>query len=343
MTRQTITSATPPPVTGGAYADNVAEHVRRLWDASALPLTAVGGTANAVTATLAPPLLAGLVDGMKFSLTWAAQNTGGMTLALNGGAAVAVLDALGAALVGGAVRAGERMLIEYAGGAFRLLSGAAGTGGAGPYRVVFTASGTWTVPTGYDDESVVLLEAWGAGGGGNSATTGGGGGGGGYASRLIRYGDLGPSYTVTVPAGGAVGAGGGSTTIGALLTAYGGGGSSSASGGGGGGLLGAGVAGASSSLGGAGGAIGGGTGGADAMNGSPAQTAEGGGGGGGRTMNGGAAYRGGGGGAGNGGIGGISMQGGAGGASGVAGSAPGGGGGRNAAGGRGEARITIFG
>ena len=87
-TRQTYSSASPPPVTGPNFADNVAAHFKRLYDAAAFPLTAVGGTANAVTATLDPVLDgSGLVNGMRFGITWGTTNTGAMTLAINGGSA----------------------------------------------------------------------------------------------------------------------------------------------------------------------------------------------------------------------------------------------------------------
>lgn len=342
MTRTTLTSATPGPITGDDYMDNVAEHVRRFWNVSALPLTSVGGTANAVTATLTPALLAGLVEGMKFTLTWGAANTGAVTLSLNGATAVAVLDASGSALAGGEVGAGVRSLVEYVGSAFRILTSAGSSSGPGPYHIAFTASGTWTVPTGYDADTPYRIEAWGGGGGGDG--DGGGGGGGAYSERRGRYGDLSSSYTVTIGAGGAVEANGGVTTVGSLLTAYAGargtGSSGSPVGGGGGGEF---ASGSTST----GGSIGGGKGSYEPGSGyvaaEDARSLWGGGGGGAWTSNpdGGRAIFGGGGGTRAGGTAGASLRGGSGGADGVAGSAPGGGGGKNAAGARGEVRIWI--
>jgi len=176
-TRDTFSSASPPPVTGPDFADNLAAHIQRLYDASALPLTSVGGTGDAVTATLDPVLTAGLVEGMKFSITWANTNTGGMTLAINGGSPVAVLDSAGAAMVSGSAAGGTRALLEYVGGSFRVLGGAGGGLMMPRYVWQFTASVTWTKPSGLDDDTMVFVEAWGGGGGGGPSGAGGGGGG----------------------------------------------------------------------------------------------------------------------------------------------------------------------
>jgi hypothetical protein len=97
----------------------------------------------------------------------------------------------------------------------------------------FTASGTWTTPTGISADAMVTVEAWGAGGGGGRTPTvgsgsGAGGGGGGYTIRRFRLGDLlDPSYAVGVGAGGngtttSWGDAGGNSTFGTLVTAYGG-------------------------------------------------------------------------------------------------------------------------
>ena len=112
----------------------------------------------------------------------------------------------------------------------------------------FTASGTWTKPSG---ATFVMVEAWGAGGGGGSGRRGSsathrcpgiGGGGGAYVQRLFRAADLGSTVTVTIGAGGTGGAAvtanntdgnpgntGGNTTFGSFLTAYGANGGSAGS------------------------------------------------------------------------------------------------------------------
>ena len=111
----------------------------------------------------------------------------------------------------------------------------------------FTASGTWTKPSGYAPGTMVKLQAWGGGGSGSGYAQGGGGGGGGYNERWVRLTDLGATETITIGAGGAAqtataaGNDGGNTTIGSLLTAYGGKGGNPAlgayQGGGGGGTI----------------------------------------------------------------------------------------------------------
>jgi len=228
--------------TGLQFLAQYSERIGQLFDVSVLPLKAVGGTGDVVTATLDPPLTGGLKAGMKFTLAWANANSGAMTLALNGGAAVPVLDADGAAMVTGAARAGQRALLEYVNGAFRALGGAGGSAGASRYSWRFTASGTWNKPSGLPPDTLVFVEAWGAGGGGGRGSAGqgyGGGGGGGYVSGHFRAADLAGAVSVTIGAGGAggasngtAGANGGNTTFGALLTAYGGRGASASGGGG---------------------------------------------------------------------------------------------------------------
>ena len=232
----------------------------------------------------------------------------------------------------------------------------AASGGAVNYQV-FTASGTWTKPSGISADAIVIIEAWGGGGGGarsiSSSYYGGGGGGGSYVYKIFKQGVLPSTVSVTVGAGGAAGASngstgvaGGNTTFGSYAYAYGGGrgryssNNVSSLGGGGGGSYGAGGDGT-------GGRLGGGDGGGDAT-----MVYGGGGGGYGSGGDGGYSVFGGSGGAGVGGTAdgtrGLSLYGGGGGAAGVAGTAPGGGGGANyqataGAGGRGEVRVWTIG
>lgn len=234
--RTTFSELSSPPVTGTAFLAEYADRLKSLFDAAAFPLTSVAGTGNAVTASLDPPLdPGGLVNGMKFTITWGAANTGAVTLAINGGTAVPVVDADNVALGASALASGRRSLIEYIGGAFRILSSAGGgAAGGGPTYQAFTASGTWNKPTGYDPDTLILVECWGGGGGGGRAprsnnSGGGGGGGGAYAARLFRYADVPTSVSVSVGAGGTAGAAvgtaggnGGTTTFGSLVSAPGG-------------------------------------------------------------------------------------------------------------------------
>lgn len=232
----------------------------------------------------------------------------------------------------------------------------------------FTASGTYTKPTGAKS---VLVEVWGGGGSGGKGANGvnlaSGGGGGAYNSKQFLASDVGSTETVTVGAGGLAkssnstnGDVGGNSSFGSLLYAYGGGpgkgtsGTTTVTAGGGGGIQ---SAGADNAAGGPttfGGAWGGGApitagffggGGGSGVASSNVQATAGGsiyggaGGGGSASANqsnGGTSTYGGNGGAGN-----ISS-------SGVDGSVRGGGGGgtytgtASGAGGRGEVRVTTF-
>jgi hypothetical protein len=368
--RTTFSNLSTPPLAGTSFLAEYAERLKSLFDASAFPLTNVAGTGNAVTADLDPPLDAGgLVNGMKFTLTWAASNTGAVTLAINGGTAVPVVDADNAALSASTLVAGRRSLIEYISGSFRILSSAGGgAAGAGPAYQAFTASGTWTKPSGYDPDTQVLVELWAAGGAGGRGASGngnpgGGGGGGGYVAKLYRIADLPSSVSIAIGAGGTPGGAqntdggnGGNSTFGSLMTAYGGSGGGSVTGsggvaGGGGGTIAAGVLGGS-------GRGGGGPSGSGILGNNDATGLWGGGGGKTSTTAGSgghATYGGGGGGAASAGTGGASAFGGRGGngaASNVvpeSGFAPAGGGAgsigtaTSGAGARGECRVTIFG
>jgi hypothetical protein len=342
------------PYSGAAFKTALDGKFKQLYDAAAFPLTDVGGTANAVTATLAPVLDGdGLLDGMSFYIQWGDTNTGGMTLALNGGSPLPVLMPNGQTMLPDAVESGLVSHLVYWGGDFVMLSPTLiQDAGGGSFYWQYTASGTWTKPAGLADNRFVLIEGWGGGGGGANGAGAGGGGGGAWLSRWVRAADLGATVTVTIGAGGAVGAAGGNTTFGTILTVYGGGrgghSGSTGAGGGGGGTNEVGANGGATT-GGAGGFLGGGGGGNVGAAGSNALSEHGGGGGGagnagGAGSAGGRAVRAGGGGGGSGGTngaGGVSLYGGNGGAGGVAGSAPSGGGGGNAAGARGELRIWI--
>lgn len=76
-----------------------------------LRLTVTGGTANAIQASAS---MTPTTPGNKFYLLVAnANNTGAVTLALNGGAAVPVKDAFGSALVAGSLLSGSQYLLSY--------------------------------------------------------------------------------------------------------------------------------------------------------------------------------------------------------------------------------------
>src|SRR5262245_47109695 len=92
--------------------DAVSEEVTGLWDRSVITLTSVAGT-NTITATATPALTASLTNDMLFILKPASTNTSTVTLNVNSGGAVAVVDAEGTALTAGALRANANYLIKY--------------------------------------------------------------------------------------------------------------------------------------------------------------------------------------------------------------------------------------
>lgn len=339
--RKLPTSISPPPVTGAAYMDAVAEKIRMLFDASALRPTSMTNTGNDYTIEVDPVLDADVVPGMAFYCRPSVSNTGAARLRVHAGNPYYPLTkADGSPLAQREFMAGTVYLVVFLSGAFVIASGSGGGGSAALDYQVFTASGTWTKPTGLGADALALIEAWGGGGGSNNGNTyRGGGGGGAYVWRWMRLGDLGASEPVQVGAGGVAntqpGGTGGTSSFGSHLAAYGGGGgwsggSTTAGGGGGGGWAGGGQSGGSGTNGG---------------NGALWSSVFGGGAG--STGDGGAAgYGGGGGGQGPGGgnkPGGASLFGGKGGDGGQAGSPPGGGGGGGAPGARGEVRVRVIG
>jgi hypothetical protein len=240
LDRLVPTSSTPGAVTGDDYMDEVAEEVTGLWNRSVCSLTSIAGTADAITAVLAPALTAGLVDGMAFWLTPAANNTGAATIAINGAPAVDIVDVDGNPLTAGAIVTGRKFLLVADGGDLRVILGSGGSGDGG-YRynvVVFNSSGTWTKQDGLVKARIRVRGAGGGGGGkasfASSPSTwiGGGGGGGGEAIAEKVAADLASNETVTVGTGGTaggtsagnVGGTGGSSSFGTHAVATGGGG-----------------------------------------------------------------------------------------------------------------------
>ena len=194
-------------------------------------VAAVGGTANALTATLdpAPAALADLV-GMPIRLLVATTNTGAATLNVNGLGAKAIVYPGGAPLSAGELIATGLAEVIYSASAdaFVLVTPTVAQRG----RQIFVANGTFTAP----HTGKFFVRVIGAGGGGGSAATGssphgnftGGAGGGGGVAEGFVYLTKGQTVTVTVGAGG-VGASasvastaGGSSSFGAYMSATGG-------------------------------------------------------------------------------------------------------------------------
>lgn len=212
----------------GAYIEKVALDAQSgKWN-----YAAAGGTANALTATLAPvPGSLASLTGASIKLKIAAANTGAVTLAVNGFAATAVKNPDGNQLVAGQMAPGSVVDVVYNGAFFELHTVASYGVGFGRLSS-FTAGGNFVVPAGVYR---VRARVWGGGGGSGGAYNGGnsgGGGGGGYAEGFydVLPGDVIP---ITVGAGGAAGGAttsptnggfGGSSSFGAFCSASGGGG-----------------------------------------------------------------------------------------------------------------------
>lgn len=175
-----------------------------------------GGTANAITVALspAPARVAGLT--VRFKAT--ADNSGAVTLNVNGTGAAGVIGTDGAALVAGDIRTNAIVEAVWDGSAWVMTTPRAGVPAPVANRHVFSTPGVtnWVCPVGVTKVSVRL---WGGGGGGGgTATTAGSaassGGGGGYAEKVVPV-VPGSTYAITVGNGGAGGGGGASPTGGA--------------------------------------------------------------------------------------------------------------------------------
>ena len=216
----TIYSDTSVPAPSGQqFLDQYDTFVSALINAAVLRLTGVGGTADNITATAEPFEVppSGLVAGMKFVLRPTANNTGPVTLDIDGRGAQPVVDRAGTTLEASDLVAGTDYLLRFDGSGFRVLT-QTGEDISGIVTEVFTTTGVWE--NVYAPDAIVEFRGWGGGGGGSTNQRGGGGGA--YVRKQWRAGDLPATVTVSVAAGGAADANGGNTSFGALATAYGG-------------------------------------------------------------------------------------------------------------------------
>lgn len=208
--RQLPTSSSTGPISGPVYMNAVAEEVTALWNAAPLQLSSVGGTADAITASVTPALTGSLVDGMAFFITPTSTNTGAVTLNVGGTGAISVVSASGSALTAGAMTSGTTYLLLYRGSAnkFALMtSGGGGSSASGGFigRQIFTSSGTYTPSAGMNHCWVIVVGGTGGGAGG---TSGGTGGTTSVGSLITAVGGTGGNYSGTGGAGGTGGTGG---------------------------------------------------------------------------------------------------------------------------------------
>lgn len=195
-----------------------------------------GGTANALTVTLDPPLTAYVAGIPLRVLTGASANSGAMTVNVDGLGAVALVNRDGTPISSGQIAADSLLEIVSAAGptwrVMNLIPSYEASRVAFPTITTYTTPGTYTF-TPPANVKKVRVRVWGGGGSGGTsqATIAGGGGGaaGGYAEKVCDV-TPGVGITVTVGAGGAApgngvvsgGATGGTSSFGVLCSATGG-------------------------------------------------------------------------------------------------------------------------
>lgn len=176
---------------------------------------AAGGTANVITVALSP--VPARVPGLTVRFKAAADNSGAVTLNVNGTGAAALIGTDGAALLAGDIRTNTIVEAVWDGSAWVMTTPRAGVPQSIGNRLVYSTPGSfsWVCPAGVTKVSVRL---WGGGGGGGgtattAASAASSGGGAGYTEKVIDV-VPGTSYLIVVGAGGTAGIGGGSPTAG---------------------------------------------------------------------------------------------------------------------------------
>ena len=217
-------------------------------------ISTVGGTANALTATLDPaPASYSDLTGTPFRIKIALTNTGAATLNLNGLGAVAIGRSDNSAVAAGDLLAGRTVELMFDGGSFQIIGLSPSSVGLLPSSVgllpssvgllpssegrlintqVFTSSGTYTPTSGM---TFCIMEGVGGGGAGGGATTppagnvslGAPGTAGTWGKARFTASVIGASKVVTIGAGGAgvpglSGANGGDTSVAGILQLPGG-------------------------------------------------------------------------------------------------------------------------
>jgi hypothetical protein len=201
-------------------------------------LQITGGDANAIECDLLHPQgFSALQDGATAWLIPGLNNTGPVTLNIEGIGDVPLRDGNGNALSEGELVANQVVLLGFhdvpGEPEFRIvLSGAVTPPNASVNVQIFNTSGSWIKPAG---SYYYHVRAIGAGAGGGSGSNAGGGGGGNGKDKFFTPEEIIEDIvSVTIGAGGAVNNNGGDTLFGSYLTAYGGGRGATAGGGGGG-------------------------------------------------------------------------------------------------------------
>lgn len=214
-------------------------------------LTTLGAPLNVITALSANYTVVAADRGKLFdctgtftlSLTAAATLGAGFTFGVrNSGTGVITLDPNAAELVDGAATityaASESSLVACNAAAWKTVGRSSAPNGAFRSTQIFSASGTYTKPTGLVRAKVTVVGGGGGGGSSqNPASVAASGGGGGNSTRWLEAASIGATETVTVPAAAAGGtasgngAAGGTASFGTLLSATGGGGGAAEAGG----------------------------------------------------------------------------------------------------------------
>lgn len=215
------------------------QQVTRAIRRGSLNYAVAAGTANAITVSFAPTMVAGeLLAGFPLRVLITASNTGAVTFNAD-----PLTRTNGAALRQGDLVVGQVADIVKTATGWQLTSaGAADVGVGGTTVITATGTANFTVPANvFRLREVIVIAAGGGGGGGQNATTfsgcGGGGAAGGAAIKFDVAVTPGQVISTTVGAAGTAGTpalnggNGGSSSFGAVCSATGGTGGAAASGG----------------------------------------------------------------------------------------------------------------
>jgi len=144
---------------GSARTDSC--NIGNVQDGTGVYVGTVGGTGNAITLTPSPAITA-YVAGQKFSFIVGATNTGSTTVAISGLAAKTCHNGT-LALVGGELRIGDLVTVQYDGTYLQVLNLRKGLDGWTPVLTCVTPgdlSVAYTTQTGYLEISGNKITAW---------------------------------------------------------------------------------------------------------------------------------------------------------------------------------------